>query len=122
MLLWFGRLGGATLSGIRGCAADYTRSRGGDQALAQYTKNVYIGVSIAGGLLDMGRTNIELDDLLVEKAMRLTGARTKRAVVNIALRRLVSKGSLYRALRRLRGKLAWEGDIDAGRSARTTRT
>jgi len=70
----------------------------------------------------MGRTNIELDDLLVEKAMRLTGARTKRAVVNIALRRLVSKGSLYRALRRLRGKLAWEGDIDAGRSARTTRT
>ena len=70
----------------------------------------------------MGRTNIEIDDVLVEKAMRLTGARTKREVVNIALQRLVEKGTLYRAVRRLRGRLAWEGDIDAWRSARTTRT
>ncbi|MEE9229438.1 MAG: type II toxin-antitoxin system VapB family antitoxin [Acidobacteriota bacterium] len=69
----------------------------------------------------MGRTNIEIDDKLVEKAMRLTGAQTKREVVNIALRRLVEKGSLYRAVRRLRGKLAWQGDVDAWRSARTTR-
>ena len=70
----------------------------------------------------MGRTNIELDDKLVEKAMRLTGAQTKREVVNIALRRLVEKGNLYRAVRRLKGKLAWEGDVDSWRSARTTRT
>ena len=42
----------------------------------------------------MARTNIEIDDGLVEKAMRLTGARTKREVVDIALRRLVEKGSL----------------------------
>ena len=69
----------------------------------------------------MGRTNIELDDALVEKAMTLTGARTKREVVDIALRRLVEKGSLYRALRRLKGKLAWEGDVDASRSARAIR-
>ena len=69
----------------------------------------------------MGRTNIDIDDGLVEKAMRLTGAHTKREVVNIALRRLVEKGNLYRAVRRLRGKLAWEGDVDAWRSARTTR-
>ena len=70
----------------------------------------------------MGRTNIEIDEELVRKAMRLTGAHTKREVVNIALRRLVRKGSLYRAMRRLRGKLVWEGDVDAWRSARTTRT
>jgi Arc/MetJ family transcription regulator len=70
----------------------------------------------------MGRTNIELNDVLVEKAMRLTGARTKREVVDIALRRLVAKGSLYRAIRRLRGKLKWEGDVDAWRSARQTHT
>jgi Arc/MetJ family transcription regulator len=69
----------------------------------------------------MARTNIELDDRLVEKAMRLTGARTKREVVDIALRRLVEKGSLYRALRRLKGKLEWEGDVDRWRSARTSR-
>ncbi|MGB5881561.1 MAG: type II toxin-antitoxin system VapB family antitoxin, partial [Thermoanaerobaculia bacterium] len=49
----------------------------------------------------MARTNIEIDDGLVRKAMRLTGASTKREVVDIALRRLVEKGSLYRALRRL---------------------
>lgn len=44
----------------------------------------------------MGRTNIEIDEQLVQRAMRLTGTRTKREVVNIALRRLVDKGSLYR--------------------------
>jgi len=70
----------------------------------------------------MARTNIEIDDELVEQAMRLTGARTKRQVVNIALRRLVDKGSLYRALRRLRGKLAWDGKVRAWRAARTTRS
>lgn len=69
----------------------------------------------------MGRTNIEIDDVLVDKAMRLTGARTKREVVSIALRRLVAKGSLYRTVRRLRGRLAWEGDVNAWRSARTKR-
>jgi len=66
----------------------------------------------------MGRTNIEIDAELVEKAMRLTNARTKREVVDIALRRLVEKGTLYRAVRRLRGALAWGGDVDASRSAR----
>lgn len=67
----------------------------------------------------MGRTNIEIDDELVEQAMRLTGVRTKREVVDIALRRLVEKGTLYRSVRRLRGKLAWNGDVDQWRSART---
>ncbi len=69
----------------------------------------------------MGRTNIELDDVLVDQAMRLTGSRTKREVVDIALRRLVEKGTLYRALRSSRGKLKWEGDIDAWRSSRAAR-
>lgn len=70
----------------------------------------------------MGRTNIELDDALVATAMDLTGARSKREVVDIALRRLVAKGSLYRSIRDLRGKLAWEGDVDAWRASRTPRT
>ena len=48
-------------------------------------------------------------------------ARTKREVVDIALRRLVDKGSLYRSIRDLHGKLEWEGDVDAWRSARTPR-
>ena len=69
----------------------------------------------------MGRTNIEIDDSLVERAMRLTGARSKREAVDIALRRLVEKGTLYRALRRLRGRLPWQGDVDAGRRSRASR-
>ena len=69
----------------------------------------------------MERTNIEIDDGLVEKAMRLTGARTKREVVDLALRRLVEKGQLYRSIRRLRGRLTWEGGIDVSRSSRTVR-
>lgn len=69
----------------------------------------------------MGRTNIVIDNALVEKAMRLTGARTKREVVDIALRRLVEKGELYRAIRRLEGRVDWDGDIGAWRSARTPR-
>ncbi len=67
----------------------------------------------------MGRTNIEIDDALVEKARRLTGAKSKREAVDIALRRLVQKGSLYRSLRRLRGKAVWEGDVTAWRSRRS---
>ncbi len=70
----------------------------------------------------MGRTNIHIDDGLVAKAMRLTGARTKREVVDIALRRLVEKGGLYRAARRLRGKIPWEGDVGVWRRARSSRT
>ncbi len=69
----------------------------------------------------MARTNIELDDQLVKKAMRLTGATTKRQVVDIALRRLVEKGTLYRSLLRLQGRLDWEGDVSEWRSARTKR-
>lgn len=68
----------------------------------------------------MGRTNIEIDDDLVAEAIRLTGAKTKRQVVDIALRRLVEKGTLYRSIQQLRGKLEWEGNFDSWRSARTT--
>ena len=70
----------------------------------------------------MGRTRIEVDTKFVEKAMRLTGARTKRQVVQVALRRLIERSSLYRALRQLRGQLAWEGNVTASRSARRTRS
>jgi Arc/MetJ family transcription regulator len=63
------------------------------------------------------RTNIVLDDAMVERAKTLTGLATKRAVVEEALRVLVSLHE--RALvRRLRGKLQWEGDLDEMRGAR----
>jgi len=70
----------------------------------------------------MGEASIEVDTKLIDKAMRLTGAPTKRDVVRIALRSLIERCSLYRTLRQLRGQLAWEGSVTASRSARTTRS
>ena len=64
------------------------------------------------------RTRIEIDERLLERAMRLTGASTAREVVDLALHRLVDRSELCRRIRRLRGRLHWEGDVHAGRVAR----
>jgi len=66
----------------------------------------------------MGRTSIVLDERLVKQAMQLSGARTKRQAVDLALRELVARRTVYRALRRLKGKLPWEGDVRAWRRSR----
>ena len=66
----------------------------------------------------MGRTNIVLDDDLIRQAMQVTGAKTKRQAVDRALRELVARGSVYRALRKLKGKMPWDGDVNAWRQAR----
>jgi len=66
----------------------------------------------------MGRTNIVLDERLVRQAMQLSGAKTKRQAVDLALRELVARRTVYRALRRLKGKLPWEGDVGAWRQVR----
>jgi Arc/MetJ family transcription regulator len=66
------------------------------------------------------RTNIEIDDRLMRQAMRTSGARTKRAVVEEALRLLIqTRGQT--AIRRLRGGVTWEGDLNASRLARFAR-
>ncbi len=66
----------------------------------------------------MGRTNIVLDDRLLARAMRLSGAKTKRQAVHVALQELVARRSVYRALLRLRGKLPWEGGVGSWRRRR----
>jgi Arc/MetJ family transcription regulator len=63
------------------------------------------------------RTNIILDDKLVERAQKLTGIKTKREVVQEALRTLILLRE-QTVLRSLRGKLLWEGDLDAQRQSR----
>ena len=63
------------------------------------------------------RTNIDIDDDLMRQAMRSSSARTKRAVVEEALRLLIqTKGQS--SLRRLRGKIAWNGDLESSRLER----
>jgi len=58
------------------------------------------------------RTNIQLDDELVELAMRLYGARTKKETIDLALRRLVgAKLSTDQAL--ALEESGWEGDLEA---------
>jgi Arc/MetJ family transcription regulator len=57
------------------------------------------------------RTNIVLDDKLVKEAMKLTGKRTKRELIDYALHELVRRQKRL-ALLNLRGKIHWEGDLD----------
>jgi Arc/MetJ family transcription regulator len=66
------------------------------------------------------RTNIEIDDKLINEAMRSSGARTKKAAVEAGLRLLVKTHS-QGAVRKLRGKVHWEGDLDESRLDRTQR-
>jgi Arc/MetJ family transcription regulator len=63
------------------------------------------------------RTNIDIDDKLMTRAMRASGKATKRAVVEEALRLLVqTKGQ--GSIRRLKGKITWEGNLDESRLSR----
>lgn len=63
------------------------------------------------------RTNIEIDDRLMRDALRATGAKTKREAVEMGLRTLVQLRAQEKA-RELRGKISWEGDLDAMRTDR----
>jgi Arc/MetJ family transcription regulator len=60
------------------------------------------------------RTNIEIDDRLMEHAMRSSGANTKKAAVEAGLQLLV-KTHAQTSIRRLRGKVRWEGDLQKSR-------
>ncbi|MFL5797645.1 MAG: type II toxin-antitoxin system VapB family antitoxin [Actinomycetota bacterium] len=57
----------------------------------------------------MGRTNVVIDDELVEKVMRLYGLRTKREAIDFALRRVAGDGD-RKAILELEG-IGWEGDL-----------
>jgi Arc/MetJ family transcription regulator len=63
------------------------------------------------------RTNIVIDDELMDRALKLTGLKTKRAVVDAGLRLLV-KLKDQEQIRAFRGKLRWEGDLDGSRADR----
>ena len=61
------------------------------------------------------RTNIVIDDKLMKETLRLTGLRTKREAVELGLRTIVRLRK-QEEIRRFRGKLNWQGDLDAMRS------
>lgn len=63
------------------------------------------------------RTNIDIDDDVLREVRRLTGAKTKREAVDLALRELVARYQRL-GLIRLRGKVHWEGDLETSRKGR----
>ena len=63
------------------------------------------------------RTNIEIDDDLMRQAMRLGETSTKKATVEAALR-LFIQTRLQGGIRKLRGKVKWEGNLEESRRGR----
>lgn len=67
----------------------------------------------------MKRTNIVLDEKLVMQGKRLTGLKTSRDLVDLALRELVRRRNQRRILE-LEGAVEWQGDLGRMRMARGT--
>ena len=63
------------------------------------------------------RTNIVIDDDLMNEILKVTGLKTKREAVDMGLRTLLALRK-QEAIRAYRGKLQWEGDLDAMRRDR----
>ncbi|AYD00285.1 type II toxin-antitoxin system VapB family antitoxin [Neorhizobium sp. NCHU2750] len=57
------------------------------------------------------RTNIEIDDTLLNEALEMTGLKTKKAVIEAALQHFVRHLGRKKAWEELRG-MGWEGDLD----------
>lgn len=79
-----------------------------------------MGVYNGGDLYTPGiamRTNIVIDDTLMKEALKASGAKTKREAVEMGLQTLV-RLNRQAAIRRFRGKLAWEGNLRESRSLR----
>ena len=64
------------------------------------------------------RTNIDIDDELMQQAQNAAGTVTKRETVEVALRELVRRKARQGVLA-LRGAVDWDGDLDEMRSGRT---
>jgi Uncharacterized protein conserved in bacteria (DUF2191). len=63
------------------------------------------------------RTNIAIDDKLMNAALKTSGLSTKKDVVEEALKLLVQVKKQSR-LKKLRGKLKWEGNLDEMRTTK----
>ena len=62
------------------------------------------------------RTNVVIDDKLMNQALHSSGCRTKKATIELGLRLLVQINS-QKKLRQLKGKINWEGDLEEMRGA-----
>lgn len=62
------------------------------------------------------RTNIIIDDDLMQAALKATGLRTKKEAVELGLKTLI-KLKQQAGIKAYKGKLTWHGDLDDMRSA-----
>ncbi len=62
------------------------------------------------------RTNIVIDEKLMSDALKATGLKTKREVVELGLKTLV-RLEQQAQIKKLRGQLKWEGDLEAMRNS-----
>jgi Arc/MetJ family transcription regulator len=67
--------------------------------------------------VDMARTNIDLDDQLVEEGLRVFKCKTKKELIHLALQELL-KTEKRKEILKLRGQLQWEGDLEETRRSR----
>ena len=67
----------------------------------------------------MKRTNVLLDDKIVEDCLKATGIKTRRALIDHALRELLRHESQTKILE-LKGKVHWEGNLNEWRQGRGT--
>jgi Arc/MetJ family transcription regulator len=65
----------------------------------------------------MKRTNVVLDDDLVEDCIKATGIKTRKAVIDHALRELLRRENQTKILD-LKGNIDWEGNLDEWRQGR----
>lgn len=61
------------------------------------------------------RTNIVIDEKLMNDALKATGLKTKKEVVELGLKTLVRLNQ-QKQLKKLKGKLKWDGDLEAMRT------
>lgn len=65
----------------------------------------------------MSRTNIELDDNILKEAIKLTGIKTKKKVVNYVLEEFVKRLRRKKILE-FEGRVKWEGNLNKSRTSR----
>ena len=66
----------------------------------------------------MSRTNIVLDDNLVEKCQKVTGIKTKKSLIDFALKEVLRQANQKKLLE-LKGNVDWQGNLDEWRKGRT---
>jgi len=91
----------------------------GDYPVGGHLTNTQKSANLTHRGTDM-RTNIDIDENLIRRAMQASGERTKRAAVDRALRLLV-RTHAQAGIRRLRGKIRWRGDVNESRLSRALR-